>query len=111
MTPKQRLASIIRNKIPEIVDRSRTISPNPLAVATTSHDEPPGLEFTPEVREKYFCIYCDELYPKDHGSECPKCKGLDLSGRKHGGDGRKLRWGDGSTLLAEPSRPDREEEQ
>jgi hypothetical protein len=111
MTPKQRLASIIRNKIPEVVDRSRTMSPKPLSVAITSNDEPPTLEFTAEARENYFCIYCDELYPRAHGSQCPKCKGLDLSGRKHGGDGRRLKWGAGSTLLAEPHRADREEEQ
>jgi hypothetical protein len=117
MTPKQRLASIIRNKIPEIVDRSRTVSPDPLPVATTSN-EPEfatasnDLEFTAEARENYFCIYCNELYPKAHDSQCPKCKGLDLAGRKHGGDGRQLKWGDdGSTLLAVPRRADREEEQ
>jgi hypothetical protein len=109
MTPKQRLASIIRNRIPEIVDRSRTISPNPLAVATTSDVKP--LELTPEARENFYCIYCDGLYPKAHGSQCPKCKGLDLSGRKHGGDGRQLKMGDGFKLLAEPCHADGEEEQ
>jgi hypothetical protein len=109
MTPKQRIASIIRNKIPEIVDRSRTIGPDPLAVTADFEVERP--EFGAEARENYFCIYCDELYPKAHRSHCPKCKGLDLSGRKHGGDRRRLKWGDGFELLAEPCRADQEEEQ
>jgi hypothetical protein len=118
MTPKQRLASIIRNKIPEVVDRSRTISPDPLGVATTSNDESRefatisrDLEFTPEARNSYFCIYCQGLYPKTHGLQCPKCKGLDFSGRKHGGDGRQLKWGDDGSLLHVRVRADREEEQ
>jgi len=59
-------------------------------------DESPDLavediEKTNKIRrEHYYCYYCEMLYPLANGPQCPKCKGLDLSGRKHGGDGRKL---------------------
>jgi hypothetical protein len=77
-----------------------------------SPDLSKDLVFTPEARESYYCIYCQEFYPKAHGSQCPKCKGLDFSGRKHGGDGRQLKWGDdGFTLLYVRRPADREEEQ
>jgi hypothetical protein len=123
MTPKQHLASIIKNKIPEIVERSKTDASG--ASWQDTEDEPETADFTAEEieatnkvrRGNYYCIYCDELYPKDQGSQCPNCKGLDLSGRKHGGDGRQIKLlspdepGDAFTLLAEPRHEDREEEQ
>lgn len=95
----QGLASIIRNKIPEVLERSKTLAPGtPLATVTaasSSHYEPLPADvveaFNEVRREHYFCVYCDELYPKGHGPQCPKCKGLALSGEKHGGDGRQLR--------------------
>jgi hypothetical protein len=96
MTPKQRVASIIRNKIPEIVERSRILEPAPPTVATSSSDEVPELSgeeieaYNKVRRENYWCIYCQEFYPKAH-TECPKCKGLNLSGHKHGGDGRQMK--------------------
>jgi hypothetical protein len=101
LTPKQRLASIIRNKIPDIVERSRTLAPGtPLATVTAmenSNYRPRGLPpdvveaFNEVRREHYLCVYCDDLYPKEHGPQCPRCKGLALSGEKHGGDGRQLK--------------------
>jgi hypothetical protein len=99
MTQEQRLAHIVKNKIPEIVERSKTdifgAPPEP-EQPVPAHEPPPPYtaekieEINKVRRENYYCIYCDDHYTKDHGSQCPKCRGLDLSGRKHGGDGRQL---------------------
>jgi hypothetical protein len=119
---KQDLASIIKNKIPEIVERGGTIAPDSTLAVVTDADEPETANFTVNQieannelrRNNYFCIYCDEFYPKAGGSQCPECKGLDLSGHKHGGDGRQVKLlspdepGDFFTLLPKPRHPNRE---
>ena len=99
MTQERRLAHLVKNKIPEIVERSETdifgLPPEP--EMPLPPPEPPPQRTAEEIeeinkvrQEKFYCIYCDDFYAKDHGSQCPNCKGLDLSGGKHGGDGRQL---------------------
>lgn len=98
MTQEQRLAHIVKNKIPELVGRTETDifgerwepQPPPVAEAPPPYPAEKLDEINKLRRENYYCIYCDDLYAKDHGLQCPKCSGLDLSGRKHGGDGRQL---------------------
>jgi hypothetical protein len=98
LTRSQRLASIVKNKIPDVVERSKTDAAGaPWQPRPSPSPEPPPRwtaeeieEFDKERRENYYCIYCDRFYPKDRGPECPNCNGQDLSGRKHGGDGREL---------------------
>jgi hypothetical protein len=94
-----------------------------VTAATSSHYELRVLPaevveaFNKVRREHYLCVYCDELYPKEHGPQCRRCKGLALSGEKHGGDGRQLRLFSPTDIvtladitIAEDRYADREEE-
>jgi hypothetical protein len=90
-TGAQSLGRLVKNKFPEIVERIREI---PRPDGEPSPDEIPDpidIEEVNKIRaENFFCDYCEALYPKDHGPRCPKCKGVDRLGVKHGLDGQEL---------------------
>jgi hypothetical protein len=100
MTPRQILANVIKNKIPDIVERTKSNqhgepwgtppSPFPQAPGGASLDLPDPERENQHRRENYFCVYCQDYYPRKRG-HCPTCKGLDLSGQAHGGDRVKLK--------------------
>lgn len=90
-TGAQSLGRLVKNKFPEIVERIREI---PKDYRELSPDEKPDqidIEEVNKIRaENYFCGYCEELYPKDHGPRCPKCRGFDRLDGRHGRDGQQL---------------------
>jgi hypothetical protein len=91
LTFKQWFARKLKNTIPEIVERAGERANAPSGERLFDDQEPASLEEINRVRaENYFCDYCDELYSKDHGLQCPKCKGVDRLGGKHGRDGQQL---------------------
>jgi hypothetical protein len=90
-TGAQSLGRLVKNKFPEIVER---IQEMPKSARQLSPDEIPDqidIEQVNKIRAaNFFCDYCDELYPKDHGPRCPKCKGFDRLGARHDRDGQQL---------------------
>jgi hypothetical protein len=90
-TGAQSLGRLVKNKFPEIVERIRQIPKDDWEPSPEEIPDKIDIEEVNKIRaENFFCDYCGELYARNHGPRCPKCKGFDRLGGRHGRDGQQL---------------------